>query len=217
MTMLGQSTAVADSDTTDVDTSDVRGNGRTRLAALIIICVSALVLVWSRLALVNNSLWYDEITTVQDYVSKGPRGIFFGTYIPNNHVLFSLLTWATTEFVGHFEAAYRLWSVVPGLAAVGVVAWWSWRRLGPAAAAGVVVLFTVAPDHLLLTPQARGYGLGMLAGAGMLVAAARASDHADNVDVVAFAAFGLIGIWTLPVFVLTFVAQGAALAVSRPV
>ena len=33
-------------------------------------------------------------------------------------MLFNLLNWVTTGALGRFEAAYRLWSVGPGIAAV---------------------------------------------------------------------------------------------------
>ena len=168
----------------------------TQRVAQAVIGAVVLVLLWSRLAVLGTSFWHDETVTAFFYVDRGPRGIFFGHYVPNNHVLFSLLSWATTGIVGHFEASYRIWSVLPALVSVAVIGWWAWRRFGPLTAVAVLIFATVAPLHLVLAPQARGYGLGFLAGAGMLVGAARAADSGSVSDVVVFAAFGLVGIWT---------------------
>jgi hypothetical protein len=176
---------------------------------------TVVLLLWSRLAQLDASLWHDEAYTVLNYVNGGPREIFFGDYRANNHVLFSLLTWATTGIVGHFDAAYRLWSVIPALGAVALVAWWTWRRLSPVAAAAVVVLATMSPLHFTLAPQARGYGLTLFAAAGMLVAADRASERGRVADVVLFGVFALVGTWTYPLFVLAVVFQAAVLAIQR--
>jgi hypothetical protein len=187
----------------------------TERVALAVIGAVGVMLLWSRLAVLSTSFWNDEAYTALNYVNRGPRGIFFGPYNPNNHVLFSVLSWGTTGIVGRFEAAYRVPSVIPALAAVAIVAWWAWRRLGPWVAVAVVVLATVSPVHMGLSPQARGYGLAFLAGAGMLVGAIRASDHGRVTDIAVFAGFALVGIWTLPTFALAFVAQAAVLLLLR--
>ena len=79
------------------------------------------MLVWSRLANLGTSFWSDEAYSAYYYAGRGPRGIWFGTYVPNNHVLYNLLSWVTTGAVGRFEASYRIWSVVPGAAAVALI------------------------------------------------------------------------------------------------
>jgi hypothetical protein len=180
-----------------------------------IIGATAGLLLWSRFSGLDTSLGTDEAYTAVVYVGGGPDEIFFGEYTPNNHVLFSLLTWATTGIVGHFEAAYRFWSVIPGLGAVVLVAWWTWRRLSPVAAAAIVVLATISPLHFTLPPHARGYGLAFLAGAGMFVTGVRASESGRLTDVVLFAVFGVVGTWTYPLFVIPFVFQAAVLVIRR--
>jgi uncharacterized membrane protein len=186
------------------------------MAGLLFVGVATLLLVWSRLANLGTPFWNDEAKTALTYSAGGPRVIFDGDrYIPNNHVLFSLATWATRRTLGEFEAAYRLWSVIPALAAVGLVAWWARRSMGTATALLVVGLAAVSPVHHVLASQARGYGLAMLAGAGMLIGALL-TDRRESTDGMAlFACSGLVGIWTLPVFVLPFVAQAAVLF-TRP-
>jgi hypothetical protein len=182
-----------------------------RYGALVVLGVLSAALVWSRFSLLGQSFFRDEAFTAVHYVDRGPHAILFGRSVPNNHVLFSLLTWITTQHGGQSEAVYRIWSVVPATAAAGVIAWWAWRRISPFAAVMTVLLTLVAPIHLLLAPEARGYGLAFLAGAGMLVGAIRAGEEGRTRDIVTFAAFGAVGILTLPVFVLAFLAQAAVL------
>jgi hypothetical protein len=183
----------------------------TDAVALGILGVLMTVLVWSRFSLIDESFWRDEAFTAVHYVDAGPRAIFFGASVPNNHVLFSVLAWITTEIGGRSEIVYRIWSVVPATAAVAIVAWWAWRRVSPFAAATTVLLTLASVVHLQLAPQARGYGLAFLAGAGMLVGAIRAGEGGRSRDVAVFAGFGAVGILTLPVFALVFLAQGAVL------
>jgi molybdate transport system substrate-binding protein len=183
----------------------------TDLVVLIVLGALLAVLVWSRFSLLGVSFWRDEAYTAVHYVDRGPVEITLGRYVPNNHVLFSLLAWLTTRTFGRGEAVYRLWSVVPAIAAVVFVAWWSWRRVSRLAAVLVVLLVLVSPLHLGLAAQARGYGLGFLAGAGVLISATRAGEDGRSRDLALFVVFATIGVWTLPVFALLVVMQGLVL------
>ena len=79
--------------------------------------------------------------------------------MPNNHVLYNLLSWVTTGAVGRFEASYRIWSVVPGVAAVALAAWWAWKRIGPIAAHRG----RRARDRLARAPRAHAASAGLRA------------------------------------------------------
>jgi hypothetical protein len=187
-----------------------------KLGVLLTLSAAISLLCWSRLANLGTSFWNDEAYTALKYADAGPRAIFRGEfYVPNNHVLFSLLTWATTHVFGRFEAAYRMWSVLPALVAVGLVAWWARRFFGSVTGVAVVVLATVSGVHLVLAPQARGYGLAMLAGAVMLISAVRADQLRRRNDIALFALSGLVGICTLPVFVVAFISQAVVLFSRR--
>jgi hypothetical protein len=175
------------------------------LAALIGLCL------WSRLIRLTTSLWKDEAFSILHYINTGPRGIFGGTYVPNDHVLYNFLSWVTTRVLGTSEAAYRVWSLLPGLAAVVILALWGWRKLGRWTTLAAVTLVTLSPLHLYLAPQARGYGLGFLAGMLLLAGATRIEQENGGKGIWLFAIAGLIGIWTLPIFVLPFLLQAATL------
>ena len=163
-----------------------------------------LILLWSRLAGLDLAFWHDEVFTVTRYVDAGPRGIFFGDYVPNNHVLFSLLTWATTSLVGSSEVAFRAWSVVPALVATGWLTWWLCRWRGPVTGTVALLLMTLSPVLLQVSREARGYGLVLLAMVGVINQAHSAIENPRGTAIWRFVAFGVLGVLTLPVFVLPF-------------
>lgn len=74
-----------------------------------------IVLVWTRLMHISESFWHDEAFSVLNH--NGLTAAF------GAHVLYNQLSWATTSLIGESEAMHRFWSVVPGIAAVGLAAW----------------------------------------------------------------------------------------------
>jgi hypothetical protein len=179
--------------------------------ALLILGIGTLL--WSRLMLLNQSLWGDEAGAVAFYIDRGPSAIWSsGKWIPNNHVLFDFLTWATTGILGvHSETTFRLWSVVPALAAAFLIGWWLWHRFDRFTAAVFVVLATAAPVYFDLSTQARGYGLAFLAAAAVVVEGDRFMRTVDRTALLLFSVGGFVGIATLVNFVGFFVAAAAVL------
>lgn len=173
--------------------------------------ILAIVLMWSRLDGLDLSFWNDEVYTVVHYASRGPHAIFFSPYIPNNHVLFELLAWGTTAVVGTSETAYRLWGVVPAIGAAAWIVWWASRRLGRTVAIGMLFLLLVSPLLLEVSREARGYGLAMLSMAGLIVQGDSLSKNPSWRRCWQYAAFGLLGMLTLPVFVVPFALSAAPL------
>ena len=175
----------------------------------------AAFLAWALFGALNQSLWHDEAYSVLYYTSGGPSDILFGDYVPNDHVLFNLMAWLTTNVVGESEVAYRIWSVVPGLAASVAIAWWAWVRLGRAVAVTAGLLVATSPMVLLLVRDARGYGLALLAGAVALISAELFARDRSRGALLGFGAAGLVGIATLPVFSIAFVGQALPLLARR--
>jgi len=169
------------------------------------------ILASTRLVGLDRSYWHDEIVTIVRYVRAGPREILAGSYIPNNHELFSLLTWATTSLVGESEIVVRLWSVIPFI--LGVIVVTTWLHVRGSALSGLLFLFfaSVSPLLLDLSRQARGYGLAFLAMSVLIVAALEADRSGGPLTILAFCAAGVAGTWTLPHFGVAFVGTGAAL------
>jgi hypothetical protein len=155
------------------------------------------------------------VYTVLTYVQHGPTAIASGPYSTNNHILFSLLSWATTELLGHSEAVYRLWSVVPAFLAVVALCAWAWRRLGPPTAAAFAVLAALSPMHFEYMRDARGYGLALLAASLMLIAADALGRGRGRVALGGFVGAALAGIYTFPPFLLGFLGEAGTLATRR--
>ena len=185
-----------------------------RAWALIALAALGAVLVWTRMRHLDQSLWHDEAFSVLNYSGSGPGAILFGdsSFDPNNHVLYNLLSWATASVVAPTEGVYRAWSVIPGIAAVGLLAWWSWRRLTPAVALVLTTLAVVSPLHADQVPYARGYGLALLAASATLIAADRLAGEPSARRLAAFVAAGLVGVATLYSFALVLGGQALALA-----
>ena len=183
--------------------------------------VLGLLLVWSRFVGLGRGYASDELMTVRDYVTRGPREILAGAYVPNNHELFSLLGWTTRSIVGDSEIALRLWSAAPFVVGVVLVTAWLHVRLGPLTGLLFLGLATLSPLLLDITRQARGYGLAFLAMAGLTLAALELVREPRTWLVAAFCGAGVLGTLTLPHFGVAFAAMGVVLlgrrAIRRPV
>ena len=168
-------------------------------------------LCWSRLVGLTHGYCCDEIRTVSDYVDRGPRSILAGTYIPNNHELFSMLGWLTHEGGAQSEVALRLWSVMPFILGAVVVTTWLHRRVS--ALAGLVFLFLATASPLLLdiSRMARGYGLAFLAMSVLVVSALEADSTARGRAIAGVSAGGVLGSLTLPHFAIAYLAVALVL------
>jgi hypothetical protein len=191
------------------------GAAGARLAVGAAYAVLGIALLWSRLFELGHSFWTDEVLMISVYVREGPGEILAGPGL--SHELLALLTWATGTVTGESEVAFRLWSAVPFVAGVVLVAAWLHVRLG--ALSGLLFLFlsVVSPLLLDITRQARGYGLAFFAMSVLVVAALEAHRAGRTWAVVAMCAAGVVGTWTLPQVGIAFLASGAALSVDRRV
>ena len=186
------------------------------VAPVAIISVAAFAFFVSRLGPLGQSLWADEIKSITAYIRPGPAAIY-GHYVANDHILFELLTWASTALTGaHSAAAYRFWGVVPGIGAEVILTWWLWRRVDPWVAAVFALIATASPIYYTLSVDARGYGLGFLAASCLLVGADTyvRTGSRGALGLVLVAAVG--GIWTLPVFALPVAAMFALIWFEKP-
>jgi hypothetical protein len=204
------------SETTITDALPVRAT-HAGLAARAVVpatyAVLGVILLWSRLADLGKSFWFDESFFVTHFVRAGPREIVTGPAL--SHELYGLLAWATGQLVGESEIAYRLLSAVPFVAGVVLVTAWLHRRLG--AGSGLLYLFlaTVSPLLLDITRQARGYGLAYLAMSIVVVAALEADRTRRTLPVAVMCVAGVLGAWTLPQVAIGFLATGAVLLLRR--
>ncbi len=190
--------------------------GARRLAPVAIVAVAAFVLVFSRLLPLGQSLWADEIKSITAYIRPGPVAIY-DHYLANDHILFELLTWASTAVTGERSAAaYRFWGVAPGLAAGAILTWWLWRRVDPWVAAVFALIATASPIYYTLCVDARGYGLAFLAASCTLIGADSYSRTSSKCSLGLFGVAAVGGIWSLPAFALPVTAMIALLIVETP-
>jgi 4-amino-4-deoxy-L-arabinose transferase-like glycosyltransferase len=192
-----------------------RPPARLAWAIPVAIAAMAVLLLWSRLGGLDQGMWHDEVYSVVHYVDQGPGTILAGEYVPNDHVLFNLLSYGTIQVLGESEVTLRLWSVLPALVAACVVVWWAWRRFGPWTALVLSVLIATSPVHHDLASEARGYGLMFLAGALVLVFAYRLAAGGGPRDWVLFGVAGVLGAFTAPLFAVAFAGQGLPLLAKR--
>jgi hypothetical protein len=173
--------------------------------------VLGFLLIFTRLAWLGRSFWYDEILTARDYVRAGPRAILIGPYIPNNHELYSLLGWLTVNISGESEMALRLLAAVPFLVGVAVVTAWLDDRVDRLTALLFLVFTTASPMLFDLSREARGYGLAFLAMSVLVVTGLELRREGRGWLLWAFFISGLVGTWTLPIFGIAFASTGAVL------
>lgn len=153
----------------------------------------ALVFVWMRLIDMQISFWDDEAATVVRYINEGPAGIYSSaSYTPNDHILYSLLSWVTVNILGHHEATYRIWSVFPAILSAVLLVLWARRRLGRATALALAAVLLTAPYLLYETVQARGYGLAQLGMVLVLIAVLEIEEHGPRRWSLATLATGIV-------------------------
>jgi SAM-dependent methyltransferase/4-amino-4-deoxy-L-arabinose transferase-like glycosyltransferase len=153
----------------------------------------AFVFVWMRLIDMQIGFWDDEAATVVRYINAGPAGIYSSAnYTPNDHVLYSLLSWVTVSVLGRHEPVYRIWSVLPAILSAVLLTLWAHRRFGRATALGLAAVLLTAPYLLYETVQARGYGLAQLGMVLVLIAAVEIEEYGPRRWPLAALAAGIV-------------------------
>src|SRR5437899_2401024 len=131
----------------------------TLIAAAIVIL--ALLL---RTAPLGQSLWYDEMVTLVNFVGQPWSSIVKGEYSPNNHILFSLLAKIVipeTGDIADITILLRLPSLIAG-SLVPIALAWPLRRCCPKLALGIAIVGSIHPWLITFSTWARGYALLLL-------------------------------------------------------
>lgn len=170
---------------------------------------------WTRVAPLDQGLWHDEAFTVTRFLAGGPVRILSPPWLPNNHILFNLLAWLTTRVFGTTEIALRFWSVVPATAGLIWLTVWLFRRGQRVAASVFAVLATISPLLYELSIQARGYGLTFLAICAFLIAGLEYLEGGGRRWLIVLSLASIVGVASLPVFVLPVVCGGIVLLVAE--
>jgi hypothetical protein len=112
----------------------------------------------------THSLSTDEFGTVGSFSAKGPVHVMTDYRAPKNHIFFNLLNSILPARESLSPARVRALSIAAvALTAIVLVAWGAWRgRLLEISV--LLALWSTAPQMLLLSMEARGYGfLGLFA------------------------------------------------------
>ena len=161
----------------------------------------------------NNSLWYDEIVTVREYVRE-PLTVIVSKYnAANNHVMNSVLAHASVQALGEHPWTVRLPAILFGIGSVWafyLVARSFWRLdlalLGAA-------LFAVSYHAVYYSQDARGYSafvfFALLGCASLFRLLDARSDRDARLHGVVYALSLAFGAWSL--LLMAFVVAGQAI------
>lgn len=127
---------------------------RWETGAVASILALALVL---RIVGLNASLWYDEVSTLTEFV-RLPWGDLVSDFSSlNNHMFYSLQAKAAVELFGESAWALRLPALLMGMASLVLIWWLARREIGRGAALLTLLLLALSYHHVWFTQNARGY------------------------------------------------------------
>ncbi|MFH1111186.1 MAG: hypothetical protein V1790_18610 [Planctomycetota bacterium] len=105
----------------------------------------------------DQPMRYDEAYNYLNFSSHSPAFIVTH-YVPNNHVLHTLMVWAVSRVVGTSPAALRLPAFVAGVLLIPATAWLGWRLTRSRAVALLSALAVCGSSALIeYSTNARGY------------------------------------------------------------
>ena len=110
-----------------------------------------------RVIKLDASLWYDEISTLVDYVRLPTSELLTSYHSLNNHMLFSLEAQASVALFGETAWALRLPALLMGVGSIWAL--WLLARdvAGPWEARFSALLLAVNYHHVWFSQNARGY------------------------------------------------------------
>jgi hypothetical protein len=167
----------------------------------------------------NNSLWFDEIVTVREYVRE-PLGVIVAKYnAANNHVMNSVLAHFSVLAFGEQPWAIRLPAVLFGIGGVWAFAlvartlWrWDLALLG-------TVLFAVSYHHVYYSQEARGYSafvfFALLSGWSLIRLLDAPSPQDARFYGIVYALSLGFGTWSLLLMVFVIAGQAVVLLAAR--
>jgi hypothetical protein len=185
---------------------------KTILAALALFVLALVV----RLPRMSQSLWYDEMYTLVEYVSQPWQKVLAahpGEYVPNNHVLYTILAkliYHTNEDQGPNEALLRVPALIAGCLLPIALAW-PLRRTSPWTALLLAIVASLHPWLIAFGTEARGYSLLLLLG----VVATNLLPDGKRRWPIGYAIAMAAAIYTVPIAVLLLIAHGVAVVVLR--
>ncbi len=110
-----------------------------------------------RLWHLNTDLWFDELLTLLNYLRLPLGDIVTSLPDQNNHLLFSVLSYASVSLFGESAWAVRLPSVLFGVLSLWALFLLGRRIIGSREALLACALMTLSYHHIWFSQNARGY------------------------------------------------------------
>jgi hypothetical protein len=151
-------------------------------------------------AMATSSLSTDEFGTIGSFSAHGPWRVITDYRAPKNHVFFNLLNSLLPGRKSYDAARARALSLVAvALTAAAILAHAAWRGRWMAGAT-LLALWSLAPQALTLSLEARGYGFVGFFGVAASLAALEYLRGKDRRWLWALVAATALGAYTLPSF-----------------
>ncbi|MCA9290593.1 MAG: glycosyltransferase family 39 protein, partial [Phycisphaerales bacterium] len=181
---------------------------------LLILVTMTLALV-ARLPRLTESLWYDELASYISYGSQGPGPIVANYFDPSNHILQTLLSWASvrwmTPLVGDDAIALRLPALVFSVLTV-LAMYLCVRRVAEARVAAVAALLVaILPVSVLSGVEARGYAIMIFFAAASTAALLGAIERRSGWRWMVYAILAALGVWAHVVTMFVFAGHACVL------
>ena len=128
----------------------------TRSAWFLLVVLSVIALglrIWH----LNTDLWFDELLTLLNYLRLPLGDIVTSLPDQNNHLLFTVLSYASVSLFGESAWAVRLPSVLFGVLSLWALFLLGRRIIGPREALLACALMTLSYHHIWFSQNARGY------------------------------------------------------------
>jgi mannosyltransferase len=111
-----------------------------------------------RTAGLGQDLWIDEFITLNDLATRSPGDLLSSYTSANQHVLNSVLVWASIHVFGEAEWSVRLPAVLFGVATIPVMYWVGrLARFERVPALAGALLLALSYHHIWFSQNARGY------------------------------------------------------------
>jgi len=154
----------------------------------------------------GGDLWIDEVWSLDQLAvaqaSDNPQDWIALFFHANTHAINTVYIALVDALAGPNPSpfAYRLLSLVTGIATVGIATWWGWKR-SPATGVIIAALFSFSYPLINYSGEARGYAPMMLAGLLAAYALEQYLKKPSPLKISAFVTASLIGLLSHHTFI----------------
>jgi hypothetical protein len=153
-------------------------------------------------AMATSSLSTDEFGTVGTFSAKGPGRVLTDYRAPKNHIFFNLLNSVLPSRGSWNPARVRVLSIAATLLTALVIVGWTARRGQLFEGSVVLALWSLAPETLTLSMEARGYGFLGLFAALAAIGTIEYLRTARRSWLILLAVASVLGVYTVPSFLI---------------